>query len=120
MPCSRGAGSRVSGNSSNCVGSAISYTWQQALQQGDSNNLAGYSDWRLPNVNELHSLVAYDRHNPTINTTVFPNTLSQLYWSSSPHKIRNAAWYVNFFVGRDEYYSREYRVPRVRLVRDGQ
>ena len=124
-------------NSSNCVGNTGFYTWQQALRQGDNNNLAGYSDWRLPNVEELRSLVAYDRHGPAINSTVFfPRTLTgfyrTLYWSSSPGAYylsspgrfgNSIVWMVDFQTGYD-YHSYRARNRNnyyaVRLVRGGQ
>ena len=33
--------------------------WQQALKYAEELNYAGYSDWRLPNAKELHSIVDY-------------------------------------------------------------
>ena len=108
-------------NGSTCTGNASTYTWQGALQQGDSNSLAGYSDWRLPNRKELRSIVAYDRYNPAINTTVFPNTPSSWYWSSSPNAwhLLHYAWIVYFDVGADLYPNRSSSAA-VRLVRGGQ
>jgi len=105
---------------STCTGSASTYTWQEALQQGNSNSFAGYSDWRLPNRKELRSIVAYDRYNPAINTTVFPNTPSSSYWSSSPYAGSSYyAWLVYFYGGYDYGYYR-YGNCCVRLVRGGQ
>ena len=67
----------------NCTGSATPLNWQGALALAGSSEFASYSDWRLPNIEELRSLVAYDRHGPAINTTIFPTTTGA-YWSSSP------------------------------------
>lgn len=67
------------------------YLWQAALQFAADLNLgggfAGFSDWRVPNVKELFSLVERQCQLPAINSTVFPlprvtSTLS--FWSSSP------------------------------------
>jgi len=107
---------------STCNGSASTYKWQGALPQGDSNSFAGYNDWRLPNVNELLSIAAYDRHTPAINTTVFPNTPSGNYWSSSPDaRLNYAAAFVGFHYGRSfSDGNRSATYYAVRLVRGGQ
>ena len=48
------------------------YTWEQAFTYCENFTLGGYSDWRLPNRNELQSIVDYSRYNPSIDTTSFP------------------------------------------------
>ena len=103
------------------------YTWQIALHRAERNSFAGYSDWRLPNRKELRSIVAYNAYYPAINRTVFPNTLSRYYWSSSPnaYDIIGAwgAWIVDFKYGYVEGYShtgQAFAGAAVRLVRDGQ
>jgi hypothetical protein len=62
--------------------SSTSATWQGALQFCDALILANYDDWRLPNVSELHSLVDYDRVQPSIPAP-FVSVGSLFYWSSS-------------------------------------
>ncbi len=83
-----------------CSGTAAAFTWQQALQQVQTANndaALGFSDWRLPNVKELTSLVEIACYDPMINLEVFPATPSSGFWSSSPYEgFSVAAWYVNF------------------------
>ena len=57
------------------------YTWEQALTYCENLTLpaGGYSDWRLPNRNELQSIVDYSRYNPAIDTTFFPDTVDVYY-----------------------------------------
>jgi hypothetical protein len=63
------------------------YTWQGALDYAaclNTNNYLGHNDWRLPNVNELESLVNIGQSSPLnwLNTQGFSNVES-FYWSSS-------------------------------------
>jgi len=109
-------------NGVDCAGGiSDTYTWEGALQDADATNYAGYSDWRLPNKNELFSIVERRCYIPTINATVFPGTPSSYFWSSSPSAGNSGkAWHVYF--GR---YFGASRSPRssalhVRLVRSGQ
>ena len=106
--------------SDNCSDSASKYDWQDALDIAESYNLGNYSDWRLPNIKELVSLAALDRHNPTINSTVFPNTPSDWYWSSSPYDgFDGYILWLSFDQG-DESSSHSSSNLFVRLVRSGQ
>lgn len=71
-------------NGTTCVGTASKHTWQAALQQADTFAYAGHTDWRLPNVKELVSIVERRCSNPSINETIFPATPTFWFWTSSP------------------------------------
>lgn len=77
-------------------------------------------DWRLPNHNELQSLVNLSRYDPSIDTGYFPGTFSDRYWSSTTYAgYTENAWVVNFYdgsVGNDSALELYY----VRAVRGGQ
>ncbi len=118
MKCSRGQGG------ANCTaGSATGFSWADALGQAVTANTAnelGYSDWRLPGVKELESLIDVTRSGPAIDTAFFPNTPQDQYWSSTTYSFNPAAaWLVAFFDG-DVGYTTKTIGNRVRLVRGGQ
>ncbi|MGI5828284.1 MAG: DUF1566 domain-containing protein [Patescibacteria group bacterium] len=93
------------------------YSWQNALKYCANLNMDGKTDWRLPNVKELTSIVHYSTYNPSINTSYFSNTASNYYWSSTTYSGNNTgAWYVSFGNGHTDYYYKpnSYRVRCVR------
>lgn len=72
-------------------------TWQEALSYCETLTYAGYSGWRLPNKNELASLVNYEKYGPASD---FPDMPSQDFWSSSTLSGDPAtAWGVDFSAG---------------------
>lgn len=108
-----------SGN--DCSGDgALNSTWVNALSSADNADVAGYNDWRLPNVEELRSITV-DGLSPTIDASVFPNTLAGAYWTSSPFYnefLTSYTWIIEFTDGNANYISRIYPYVYIRLVRD--
>jgi len=103
------------------TGTVNSYDWQAALQLADGHSFAGYSDWRLPNIKELGSIVELSCYFPAINLSVFPNDSGSAVWSGSPYAyFPGTAWNVTFSDGQDEYSGNRGNYQRVRLVRAGQ
>lgn len=107
----------------NCEnGSPSAFTWQAALQQPETVNaggFAGYTDWRLPNIRELISIVEEQCYKPSINLNRFPNTPILGAWSSSPDSNNDRqAWLVLFDYGKSAPVERS-NSRTVRLVRGG-
>ncbi len=57
-------------------------TWEEALFYCEDLESAGYNDWRLPDCNELKSIMDLNYNEPCINTTIFPDAKPSSYWSS--------------------------------------
>lgn len=83
-------------NCTNALPSA--YIWDDALAYCNALTLGGYTDWRLPNIKELHSILYLTKTTaPNINTSFFSDTKSAYYWSSTTFVgTPSYAWYVNF------------------------
>jgi len=91
--CSAGLGTTL-GNCS--TGSISSYSWSSAISYCEGLTLGGRSDWRLPNINELGSIIDYTKYVPAIDTAVFPNTQSNDVYLSSTSQSTSGAWCVFF------------------------
>jgi len=75
---------------------SIAYlNWSSALTYCNTLKLDG-GGWRLPNINELKSLIV-DKVAPTIDGEFENASTSHYYWSSTAlaHNSRQA-WYINF------------------------
>ncbi|MCK5903589.1 MAG: DUF1566 domain-containing protein [Cocleimonas sp.] len=127
-----------------CKGEAKPYTWQQAVNHFKQIHFAAHTDWRLPTLKELKTLVycsngvsrkeAQQHFNgcdgknkkkggyqtPTIDSTAFPNSSPSWLWSSTPYAMmKQHAWYIQFRYGATGTYH-VVGNGFVRLVRQAQ
>lgn len=114
-------------------------TWEEAAAGADTCGTGGYSDWRLPTIKELYSLIQFSGTDPSgpspvniipfIDTDFFQfeygDTLSgerlidAQYWSSTVYQGLtmggdSTAFGVNFADGRIKGYPRDEAGPRGR------
>ncbi len=105
-------------NAAGC-NNGLSIIWPNALIYAEALNFAGFSDWRLPNIRELGSIVNFERVFPTIEEPPFANTPSNFFWSSTTYfGVTTQAWWNNFGNG-DYWYSPKTSVQNMRCVRGG-
>ena len=84
---------------STCNSGSPLLTWQGTLLASARDTTAGYTDWRLPNLKELESIVELCGNSPNLNKTVFPflPTLIQ-FWSSSTYAPNpTEAWTIRLY-----------------------
>ena len=75
-------------------------TWADAKSYCDGLTLSGKSDWRLPWVRELSSIVDKKELSPSIDKDAFPGTPATWFWSASLRAGSSSdAWYVHFSSG---------------------
>lgn len=127
----------------NCLrGGGVKYNWNFAFKHYRQISFAGYNDWRLPTTKELTTIIecaddaisrqpeptlvgcmttgVYSYHKPTIRLSFFPNTLKNIYWTSTPYNSLSGKSKWNMTFDRGGVYT-PYREPNikgyVRLVR---
>jgi hypothetical protein len=102
-----------------CSGEPLKLTWQEALENANTFQLSNHTDWRLPNLKELVSIVERQCVEPAKNTDIFPNSPDDRFWTSTPDTSadgRGMAWAVGFYNGRidskEKYYDFYVRMVR--------
>ncbi len=89
--------------------------WTNAIAYCEALDYGGFDDWRMPNRNELASLIDYSQINPAIplgHPFTSVNELmtdggNQNYWTGSTYaKDTEKAWFVSFINGRLYYFGK--------------
>ncbi|MEP7098028.1 MAG: DUF1566 domain-containing protein [Dokdonella sp.] len=81
--------------------------------------LCTYTDWRLPTLREMLTLVFADGSVPAIDASYFPNQTASPFWTGTPYASDPTnAWFVSFADGFDNSGDKSL-VNAVRLVRGG-
>ena len=89
-------------------------SWAGALNACNGLMVAGHTDWRLPNINELETLVDYGQKypNPTLPQghpfTSFPGGTTVRIWSSSTPSGTDYGYIVDFYNGHIDATSKGY------------
>lgn len=81
-----------------------SMTWEESLQRAGALNTGGLTDWRLPNIKELQSIVDVNIINPSVDTIFFAVAKGSKYWSSTtlPNQTLKS-WYLDINPGLTTY-----------------
>lgn len=110
---------------------ATGLMWQQAeessrlnwreveayIDQKNKQNLAGFSDWRLPTVEELLSLMETKKKGDYYLDPVFHKELLNTWTVDIVKDAFAGAWFVNFSQGQPSDVNRAFGMGHVRLVR---
>ncbi|MCO6355704.1 DUF1566 domain-containing protein [Pseudoalteromonas shioyasakiensis] len=100
-----------------CEGTSQQLTWGEALRGAENATFADYTDWHVPNVKELASILEHSCVQPSINENAFLSTKLQNYWSSTSGISRtDLAWVYQFDKGINSLHAKTSDVY-LRLVR---
>ncbi len=93
-------------------------TWEAALAYCEGLSLGGLSDWRLPDINELQSIVDYRYESLSIDPDVFPGPSNSGWTSTTRTSYTGHALIVNFEVGNTSSIAKADLAGSVRCVHD--
>lgn len=101
-----------------CVGQALRIEWSgtaKIVQSVNHDKFAGHTDWRLPTLDELNSIVEKRCVGPAANLELFPGLSAIGLWSSN--QSDSLAWSIDFEKGR-AYENFKGAGMYIRLVRN--
>ena len=98
------------------------YDWEDALVTCEGLSYAGYTDWRVPNVRELLSIMDFEPSSGArLNSVAFPNTvIDDYYWTSTTYMPDTATvWIIHFGVNAPSNGNKTSDYLVLRCVRGG-
>lgn len=79
--------------------------WEEAWKYCQALSYAGYSDWNLPTAREIASIIDFERINPAIDTSIFPDIKSSWYWTKTQYPgDKNCYRCAGLYGGNVGYY----------------
>jgi Protein of unknown function (DUF1566) len=108
----------MTASGSGCVGKALTFDFAGAQSRATAQAKTTRTPWRLPDKDELLSIGDEKRFKMAIDTTAFPGTPPDHFWTS--HRIDSSYVYaVNFYNGfhYDRYQTSEHYVRLVRAAK---
>ena len=75
--------------------------WEQAISGAGTCTDGGHDDWRLPNRNELASLIDLGKYNPALpEGHPFTGVQPSYYWTSTtPANNEDHGWLIHLYIG---------------------
>ena len=85
------------------------YTWDEAVDYCDTLSYGGHSDWRLPDLHEIFSVVFNSDMGNLLDWRLFPNASKEtMLWTSQlSSEYYDYVWYINSF-GSIDYATKSY------------
>jgi len=115
------AGAAADHSQDACQGTAGMFTLESANQYAAQANagtgLDGKTDWRLPTMDELSSIVEDACQVPAINLKIFPDTPVTWFWAAAPKALPSGLNALGVGFGAGGYYIGRSDNGAVRLVR---
>ena len=110
-------GQTYNNDSGLCENNALKITWQEALRGAVNDRTGNYSDWQVPSIKELASILEHRCVTPSINESVFKGNKSENYWTNtSGIADKTFAWVYQFDKGLNSLHAKTSNVY-LRFVR---
>ena len=85
-------------------GAGVFKSWEDAKSICLALSLGGYTDWRMPTIEELETIIVYGKDNSSLDSIFNPTY--NTYWSSTVSPSSSSdIWILNFYTGEDSWSS---------------
>ncbi|MBV1909870.1 MAG: DUF1566 domain-containing protein [Kangiellaceae bacterium] len=88
-----------------CEGDIVVRGWDVVLAQTEESEYAGMTDWRVPNIKELRSIIEQSCIQPETNLNFFVDIGAASVWSSTPDFDDTLSAYAFTFGGTSRSFS---------------